>query len=194
MKMEPLKSGCLKIWMTHAELERWGLSFDTMDIHDAATRYAVCKLLKIARLRHDFTAEDGLTVEVLPVDNGCLLLLTPNRLPLDYPTAQPAVYLIENSDDLLSLGHSLSHLPPADLPPASLFAKEDVYHLVLYSDGLSAAPYERLISEFGKRFAVGFTAASYAEEHGHTLAIGDALQRLVTVRGSLQPTPSDPPH
>ena len=194
MKMEPLNSGCLKIWMTHAEMERWGLSFDTMDIHDTATRYAICKLLKIARRRHDFATEDGLTVEVLPVDTGCLLLLTPSHLPLDSPTAQPTVYLIETSDDLLNLGYSLSHLSPTVLPSASLFATENRYHLILYSDGLATAPCERLISEFGERVAGGFAAAAYVEEHGRTLAIGDALQRLITVRGSLQPTPSDLPH
>lgn len=195
MKMEPLKSGRLKIWMTQSDMQRFGLSFDTMNTRDAATRHAVLRLLNIAKQRHAFFACDGLTVEALPISEGCVLLLTPGGHRRAYTPAKPTVYTIRNADDLLRFGNSLSRVPRHKLPAASLFGWEQEYRLILYADtdALTAEPCNRLLLEFAEPIANGYSAAAYTEEHGRALAVGNALEQLLTARGSSALTPPDLP-
>ena len=49
MKMEPLKGGCLKIWLTETDMQHWGLCFDRMRARDETTRRAMLKLISSAR-------------------------------------------------------------------------------------------------------------------------------------------------
>lgn len=178
MKMEPLKGGCLKIWMSETDMQHWGLQFDRMDARDEATRRAVLRLIHVARERLAFRADDQLTVEVLPLEDGCLLLLTPMRAPSWFRLPQPAVYLIRSADDLLRLGDSLCHIPTDSLPPTSLFAWGEAYHLIVYPDTVSLLRLRRLLHEFAAPIAVGYPAAAHTEEYGKPLVIGDALHRL----------------
>ncbi len=193
MKMEPLKGGCLKIWMTRADMQRFGLAFEQMNARDAATRRAVLKLINVAQQRLAFRAEQGLTVEALPLSDGCLLLLTPGRRRELFPTAEPAVYTIHDADDLLRFGDSLGGLAEEQLPAASLFCWKQGYRLILYPDIVSGEPCKRLLYEFAERVADGSAAAAYTEEHGRPLAVGNALHRLLTAHGSPAPTLPDPP-
>ena len=124
MKMEPLKSGRLKIWMPQADMRRWGLSFEHMDARDAATRHAVLRRLTIAQQRHAVFAREGMTIEALPVGDGCLLLLTPGRRYSLLSLPEPTIYTIHSADDLLRFGNSLSQMPESTRPAASLFGWE----------------------------------------------------------------------
>ena len=77
MKMEQLENGCLKIWLDEPDMQEMGLRFEEMDYRNAATREAVARLLETAREQTGFEAPDGRLVEVLPLDKGCLILMTP---------------------------------------------------------------------------------------------------------------------
>ncbi len=184
MKMEPLDSGCLKIWMTHADMLSWGLDFDRMSVRDTATRHAVLKLIHLAQERLALPLSTGMTVEALPLEDGCLLLLTPGHPRCQTRAAQPAVYAIRTADDLLQLGGRLSLLPKHRLPCASLFEWHTGYRLILYPDTLPSTPLRRLVGEFAELIGKGSTTAAYTEEHGSPLVIGNALQRLLTGRES----------
>lgn len=87
MKMEQLENGCLKIWLDEPDMQEMGLRFEEMDYRNAATREAVARLLETAREQTGFEAPDGLLVEVLPLDKGCLILMTPGRAA---PAAAPS--------------------------------------------------------------------------------------------------------
>lgn len=175
MKMEPLKGGSLRIWMTHTDMRHWGLCFEDMDARDETTRRALLRLVGVARERLAFCADGELTVEALPLADGCLLLMTPHRTtPLLLP-AEPTVYVFHNADDLLSFGKSL---PSGSLPAASLFAWGRQYRLIVYPERLPHAACRRLLSEFADVTAKGYPAAAYTEERGHPLVIGEALYRL----------------
>lgn len=178
MKMEPLRGGSLKIWMTHTDMQHWGLRFDRMDAHDEATRRAVLRLITVAKERLAFGAVGELTVEALPIDGGCLLLLTPlDAAPL-FRRSEPVIYTIRSADDLLRFGHGLCRLPASTLPYSSLFGWERGYRLIVYPDATAGTACRRLLSEFTETTAKGQAAAAYTEEHGKPLLIGDALQRL----------------
>ena len=177
MKMEPLSSGRLKIWMTESDMHYWGLVFDRMDARDIATRRAVLRLISIARQRLFLPLRDELTIEALPLRDGCLLLLTPTR---SFLPKTPSVYAIHHANDLLQLGDTLARLSPRAFPAASLFGWKNEYRLILYPDATIRLR-EDLLGEFAEPIPVGH---AYIEEHGTPLIIGTALQRLLTVHGS----------
>ncbi len=188
MKMEPLQDGCLKIWMTEADMQHWGLQFDRMHAGDEATKRAMLKLIALAHDRHVLHTTYDLTVEALPLTDGCLLLLSPTaplkRLP------PPTVYTFDDADALLQFGHALTGLSESAFPPASLYEFDDRYRLIVYAGFEPLRPFRRLLSEFAWPIN---TSTAHTEEHGRALAIGNALQ-LLTVRGSDSPTRSDPLH
>lgn len=192
MKMEPLPGGHLKIWMTHADMRHWGLTFEAIDAHDPATRRAIFKLLKIAEQQYGFHSNGRLTAEVLSFGNGCLLLLTSGEHAFPLPAASPSVYTVRNADDLLRLGENLSDAPRTPLPTASLFAWRREYRLILYADIPLSDSCRRILAEFAEPVADGAAIAAYTEEHGRALAIGNALQQLITARGFPEPTPPEP--
>ncbi|MBR2406857.1 MAG: hypothetical protein IKB04_07475 [Clostridia bacterium] len=177
MKMEPLKGGSLRIWMTHTDMQHWGLQFERLDARDACTRRALLRLISVAQERLAFRADGELTVEALPIDGGCLLLLAPLTPLLICPT-EPTVYTVHTADDLLRLGSGLCRFPQDTLPTASLFAWDEEYRLIVYADKAPTTALRRLLGEFADRTAKGYTAAAFTEEHGRAVAVGNALQQL----------------
>ncbi len=193
MKMEPLKGGCLKIWMSSTDMHRWGLRFECMSADDTATRRAIHRLVHIARQREALRAEEGLTVEALPASEGCLLLFTPQRPFVPPRSPKPIIYALDNGDDLLELGDRLCRFERRALPAAALYGWGERYRLIVYADPAPAPALHRLLNEYAQPVAAGYAAAAYTEEHGTPLIATQALQRL-TARESHAPAPPVEPH
>ncbi len=191
MKLEPLNSGCLKIWLSHTDMHRWGLQFDRMHAQDSATRRTILKLIAVARERGMFGTHVGLTVEALPIDEGCLLLITPHTAP-PLPTPEPTVYTVADADALLHLGKALHTIPEQQLPTASLYRWNQEYRLIVYTGTEPAHPYHQLLGEFADRLADGCAAAAYTEEHGERLLVGNAFHTLKASVSRALPPPGPP--
>lgn len=177
MKMEPLKGGRLKIWLTKHDMEHWGLRFETMDIADRATRRALLRLVAVARERTYPLAESGIKIEAIPLDDGCLLLLTPSDTAW-FHAAEPVICTFQNENDLLGFGRGLRPLAENTLPASSLFGWQSGYRLIVYPSPTLPRFFGTLLKEYAAPTARGYPAAAYTEEHGVPLSIGDALQRL----------------
>ncbi len=193
MKMEPLSSGDLRIWMTDEELCRWGLRTENMRADTPQTTRAIRRLLGIARQRRVFSASGSVLVEALPIEGGCLFLFSTPALPTP-PFILPQLYVLESAEALLQFGETLSTLPDRKLPPASLYRQGDAYVLVLYDGFGTAQGCSRLLQEFGYRLGDGYAATAYIEEHSNPITVGDALQRLSAAYESRPPMPPHPPH
>lgn len=189
MKMELLENGCLKILLAEEDLQALGLNFDRLDYNDASTREAVQTLLVTAREETGFNPSGGLLVEALPVDGGCLLLLTPTmghrRLRLKRAVG-PFVYEVEDAEQLFRLADGLVRCrtnPDLRVQPwagSSLYQFGDKYRLVLYPSAVLPRGMGDLFQEFVRSAGEGDAAAAYTAEHGRAIAIGDALLRLCT--------------
>lgn len=194
MKMEPLKNGSLKIWMTDTDMQHWGLQFEQMGSHDEATRRAALRLIAVARDRRLLSTEGALTMEALPIRNGCLLLITPHRDPLLRLPPPATVYCFHAADDLLQLADSLRYIKAQTLPPASLFRWQSGYRLIVYHDATTHTVCRRQLCEYAEPLD-GVLAVARTSEYGKAICIGDALSRLcLTAHATPPPTPTDPPH
>lgn len=189
MKMELLENGCLKIVLSDEDLRDMGLSFEKLDYRNLETQRAIQQLLLTARQETGFRHNGDLTVEAIPLENGCLLLLTPTfarrRIRMKKAIG-PYIYRISDVDGLFRLAENWNRLqkrsngtePPACAAGSSLYGLENAYGLVLYP----AVPLPReastLLQEFAQPLGEGDAAAAFAAEHGRPLLIGDALPRL----------------
>lgn len=195
MRMEPMDNGCLKIWLDVGDMQALGLRFEDMDHQDPATREAIARLLHTAHEEAGFQVADGLLVEALPLDGGCLLLLTPRgalegacpehrRLRM-VRAGGPLVYSLAGVDQLFQLEHGWRRFrrpgrsgPSFREPATSLFRFGDQYRLVVYPSFIVPKGMRSMLSEFGTLVGEGDAAAAYTAEHGQALAIGDAIDRL----------------
>ncbi|MBQ7037978.1 MAG: adaptor protein MecA [Clostridia bacterium] len=187
MKIEPLNSGDLRIWMTDDELCRWGLRLDDMKAGKPETSRTIRRLLGIARQRQAFSGNGSVLVEALPLDGGCLFLFSsPDRFASI--AALPQVYTLDSAEAVLQFGERLSAKGQEYLPPASLYRQGEGYVLILYRGLGTAGGCRRLLQEFGRCTGEGYVAAAYVEEHSQPITVGNALQRLCAAYGSLPPT------
>lgn len=190
MKMEPLNSGDLRIWMTDEELCLWGLTFEDMKADTVNTQRAIRRLLGVARQRLPFPTGSSVLVEALPLEGGCLFLFSSSgRLAM---ATVPQLYTLDSAEAVLQFGQTLSIAQP-ELPPASLYRQGDTYVMILYAGFGDTDACRRLLREFGYQTGEGYAAASYIEEHGQPITVGDALSRLCAAYGSYPPTPSRHP-
>lgn len=174
--MESLRDGALKIWMTENDMRRWGLRFEQLGAHDRATDAAVTKLLQVARGRAVLPETGAMTVEAVPLEEGCILLFTPRRKlpPCRMPPAK--VFALQNANDVLQLGQYLTAVKR--VPTASLYRWGEEYRLILYPGLCAWQEFCRRLEEFAEPIGEGDVAAAFVEEYGIPVAIGNALTRL----------------
>ena len=187
MKIEPLSSGDLRIWMTDDELCRWGLRLDEMKAGTPGVNRAIRRLLGVARQRRPFYSNGSVLVEALALEGGCLFLFSAPDRPSE-PAALPQVYALDSAEAVLQFGERLSAKGQEYLPPASLYRQGEGYALILYRGLGMSGGCRRLLQEFGHCTGEGYVAAAYVEEHSQPITVGDALQRLCAAYGSLPPT------
>lgn len=190
MKMELLENGCLKIMLTDEELQAMDLTFERLDYRNAETQRAIQKLLSAARQETGFHSNGDLTVEAIPLENGCLLLLTPSlsrrRIRMKKAVG-PYIYRIQDIDGLFCLAENWNRLqsrrrltPGAACIAAgsSLYRLDGAFGLVLYPAMPLSKEIGALLQEFAQPAGEGDASAAFAAEHGQPLVIGDALPRL----------------
>lgn len=94
MRIEPIPGDCLRIWLAEEECEEWGLGSDQTD------RRRFRRRLRKALATVSHSPMGRLMAEVVPVEGGCLLLVTPQLWP---EANQPVVYGVPDEDVLLTL-------------------------------------------------------------------------------------------
>lgn len=167
-------SGCLTLLLSDDELANLGLSFEELDYQSPKTRRMLRALLQLARRETGYTPQGALLVEALPLEGGCLLLVTPDSARRTMPEAVgPAAFFVAEADALLQIATAWPRGPHPLGESSSLYRGEDGFLLILY--GGAEAP---VLFECAEPLDDGEGAAAWAAEHGTPLFIGDALPRL----------------
>lgn len=186
MRMELLENGCLKILLTGEDLTEYAMSFDTLDYRSAATRATLQRLMQTAADQLGFAPAEHMLIEALPVDDGCLLLITPEKAGCRIRLKKacgPYIYQLDSTDRLLQVAEGLARLSGQNsahgfFGSSSLYRCEEGFWLVLYPGKALSDPVSRLLYSLARRIGEGDAAAAFTAEHGFPLAIGDALDRL----------------
>ena len=180
VKIDLLENGCLKILLTEEDLRDFHLTFEDLDYNNDSTRSALQQLLETARRETGFDASGNLIIEALPADGGCLLLLTPaggKRHVRMKRVVGPYIFELDDVDTVLHLAKSVG----GNTPPmfgSSLYRFNKRYRLVLSPGAPLSREMGNLLCEFAHPAGEGDAAAAYTAEHGESIAVGDALNRI----------------
>lgn len=180
MKIDLLENGCLKILLTEEDLRSFHLTFEDMDYNNESTRDALHQLLDTARRETGFDFSGSLVIEALPVDGGCLLLLTPacgKRHVRMKRVVGPYIFELDDADTVLRLAQSIGRCTPP-MFGSSLYRFDKRYRLVLYPGAPLSKELGNILYEFAYPAGEGDAAAAYTAEYGESIAVGDALSRI----------------
>ena len=173
-----MEGGCLRIWLTEAETAE-----EPMD------RRVVSRLVRRAMIAAGRRPMGRLMAEMIPVEGGSLLLVSPAGRP---DSRQPAVYRLADEAALAGLARRWhSRRDRSDTPPClSLYEGEGGYGLAVYPVTPLTAEELHLLLEYGTLWGCGEAAVAHWGEYGRLIAAGEVL----TAREPRQPVPEDPPH
>ncbi len=198
MRIELLESGCLKVFLSDLDLRDRGLTFARLDYHNEETRLAVRRLLEQAHRETGFRPAGEMTMEAIPVEGGCLVLLTPvtpRRRVRMKRAIGPYGYRVEDVDGLFRLAEGWARMSAAgqdDPVGSSLYACAGEYRLILYPCAPLSPERETLLREFAEPLGEGDGLAAYTAEHGRALAVGGALERLYAACAAASPNGTTP--
>lgn len=182
VKIEPLATGSLRIWLSEEELNKWEL-----DREEPIRQPAVRRLVRQAFRRLNRRAPQRLLAELIPVDGGGVLLVSPVTYP--HPKS-PAVYHIADADELLELFRQWRMCADETPDPdCCLYEQEEGYDLAVYPLQPLSHRRQHLLAEYGTLLGSGEGIAAHCAEYGSLLAAG----KLLTAPGSAPPAPADPP-
>lgn len=178
MKTERSGNGCLRIWLTDQDMAQLGVTFEQMDENDPHTRSALTRLL--LSVGTGMPVNGDMVIEALPLDGGCLLLITPmgKRHSARPKTANgPYIYTVADAERLLALAQCCKS-SQNKMPVSSLYQLDNTYRLILYPDISTKDTDRRFFEEYADEMTEGEAAAAFIGEHGKVLAVSDALERL----------------
>lgn len=168
MNIESIANGCIRIWMDEAEAAAWGLSSAHTD------RRRLSRLVRRAMTSVGRRPPKRMTAEMIPVEDGWLMLVSPRSLP--GPT-EPAVYHLENADALILLREQWCLLTEQseEEPLFSLYEQGEGYDLTVYPNEPLDPAQIHLLLEYGSLVGCGDGAVAHAAEYGNPLMTGGVL-------------------
>lgn len=145
MQMESIANGNVRIWLTEEEMEAWGLT--------DGCRQGVRRLVRKALSAMEQRPTACVTAEMIPVEGGCILLVS----PAVHKRCQPTVYHV----DADTVSQIAARWHPQWWESAEVYAMGDAYHVVTY--GRQA---DSLLREYGYPIGYGEGAAAHTAEYG----------------------------
>ena len=172
VKIETIKNGSLRVWLSHEDMARFGVSVDTMDGDDVHTARLLSQLLAVVSRQFGRRCA-GILAEAIPVAGGCVLLLTPRRKAV----GGALVYRPRDLEALYALAEHWNAI--SETPCTSLYELGEEYRLIVSPCGALPVELRRLLNVYGDRVGTGAAAAAAVGEHGRLLCAGNALEMLL---------------
>lgn len=177
MKIEKLSESKIKFTVSREDMERWGITVESLITDTPKARELFKILIKRAEDETGFFAKgSNLMIEAQPGKGDAIILFITNldthlqSLGKGKLRAKAVrqnthfIYEFENFDDLCEFAKLKN-----DIEISSLYLFEKKYFLVLFK------PYGAIINEYGKEMKKDEITLPYLKEHGKCIAENDAL-------------------
>ncbi len=187
MKIEEIRTGCIRIWLSDEDMARHGITYRDMAQGEARTDRMLRRILAVVA-QYTGHASARYTVEALDTGEGCLLLVTAAEYTL---AAQPPfVCTLTQLPRLFRLAADWCATQATAY--SELYVTHSGYIIVIYPESGDAAVQLRHLRRYAARVECGQAAAAAAAEYGTLTSQGDVLQRLaLTASAPLAPARQD---
>lgn len=145
VKIEPISNGNLRIWLADNEIEEWRL--------EDSQGKGVRRLVRYALSSVGRRPVGRLWAEMIPVEGGCILLVS----PAVHNPLQPLVYVLEED----ALAQVRVRWRPSPEETAQVYALGEQYRVVLYGQRS-----DTLLREYGTPLGGGAGMAAHVAEYG----------------------------
>ncbi len=158
MQISHAAGGALRVLLSDSDLSRFGTDFAALREGDPQTKAVIRRILRAVFEKETLPEETALTVEAVPTDGGCLLLITPHVRAAD------TVYTVTVAQDgsVLQLKEALHTRLSDDIISAVLYRLPEGYCLTVYCERLSDR-IKDVLYEFGTVQTGRIPAARAAE-------------------------------
>lgn len=190
MKIEEIRTGCVRIWLTADDMARYGITYRDMARGDARTdRMLRCVLAVVAQYTGHASAR--YTVEALDTGEGCLLLVTASAYTSS--VQPPFVCAVTQPQKLFRL--AADWCAGQTTAYSELYATEHGYILVIHPAPDDVPTSIQRLYRYADRVECGQAAAAAAAEYGTLISQGDVIERLaITAPAPSAPATQDPWH
>ncbi len=190
MKIEEIRTGCVRIWLSAEDMERYGITFRDMARGDVRTDRMLRRVLSVVAQYTGHTSA-RYTVEALDTGEGCLLLVTASSYASS--VQPPFVCVFTQPQALFRMAADWCATQPTAY--SELYATENGYIVVIHpEDDVNPTVVQRLY-RYADRVECGQVAAAAAAEYATLISQGDVLERLaLTARAPSVPERRDPAH
>lgn len=184
VKIEKQEDGRRRIWLSAAELGRFGLSFEGLAEGAPRTKRFLRQMLQAAGLPPGVGAW---TVEAIPIVGGCVLSVFPSERG-----AGERIYRVRDLEALYALADGWSGLGQP-LPKNALYEWGREYRLMIEDAVFPAPGVVCLLERYARPVGQGALAVAAVQEHGRLLAAENALERLISAPAPPQQGRPDAP-
>ena len=172
MKIEEIRTGCVRIWLSAEDMTRYGVTYRDMARGEPRTDRMVRHVLEVVAQYTGHTAT-RYTVEALDAEAGCLLLVTATDGADEIQP--PYICVVTRLPMLFRLAAQYYAVDATAY--GTLYAVPHGYILVICPTQEDPSVL-RLLYRYADRVECGLIAAASAAEYGTLIADGDALERL----------------
>lgn len=158
MQISHTAGGALRVLLSDSDLSRFGTDFAALREGDPQTNAVIRRILRAVFEKETLPQKTALTVEAVPTDGGCLLLITPHAPAAD------AVYTVTVADDseLLQLKDALRTRLSDRIVSTVLYRTPTAFCVAVYCERL-CDDINAVLHEFGTVHTGSVSAARAAE-------------------------------
>ena len=179
MEIKRQDAGRLRVVLNSRDLERLGISYESLDYIDPASRQALGKVLEQAQRETGFSpGEERMLIEASPgEDGGCILVFT---LLGGVSRCRRQIYSFDGADPFFDALHCLGRQYGHRIFGSSAYRLGERYYLSLLPLDGEQGQTLAFLREYGRQEegAESSVFESYLAEHGQCLAGEDAVERL----------------
>lgn len=190
MEIKLISKEKLLVLLSPVDLQKFELSFNSLDYESYKTRTVLNMLLKKAKEETGFEISQGkLIIEVFnQLDGSVQIIFTTvktaenKRYMIKKFFSRPLIYEFENSESVFLAAEHINKLPNLGNLNSWLYLFKDKYRIAIKPSVKSYQLIKTTLLEYGRLVGEGDLSLAYTAEHGRLLSGKNAL-RTVTNRG-----------
>ena len=178
MFIEPLDKTKFLVTLVRDDLKIFNIAPNEISLNNENTRTLLKQILSLAAVKSGITLKNKiLSVELIPFDNGCFMLVSTKPDRKIYKIKKNSSYILVSFDSaakIFDVFEKIQHIKSFDLK-SSVYSKGEMFYLLLYSKVSIPKALKIILSEYGKIYPCDKLTVMQLEESCKTIHTLDSI-------------------